>query len=834
MVWGTMRGEGCWPGAARALPCLAFAVALSLPGALRAEEPLPPDQPSLNLYGMTGLIDMPSAEMQPDAQFTITSSFFGGYLRNTIGVQILPGVEAAFRYSVLEDMSGAGATLYDRSFDVKLRLIQEGPQWPSVVVGLQDFLGTGVYSGEYFAATKNFLGGDLKLTGGIGWGRFAGTNGIDNPLCQSANRFCDRTRDVGVGGTVDFGEFFSGDEMGLFGGIEWRTPIKNLVLKAEYSDDDYDREQALGSFSPKIPFNFGLEYRPMEGVEVGAYYMYGTEFGVRLSLSANPFRPLADVDGESAPRPVMARPRPKATAGRAGGHSLFGDIHDLLGSEPATTAFAASGITSVEVETRADGVRWARAELPASAGYVCPDEEARAIDAEYGVIDAVSFHHPDGTLVCTVALRPAGRQAIRRAVRASAEYPTGWHADETRRREIVEGLVAELDADRLGLFGIALEPRRVTVYIENTKFRSMPRAIGRTARALTATMPASVELFEIVPVEGSLPVLSVLLERSALEDQVERPDAARAAWLSARIGDAPPVDWRATEGTLDQFPRLTWGINPAVPVNLFDPDSPVRFDVSVVAEGGIEFLPGLSLNGAIQKRLFGNLDENDADNDSVLPHVRSDIALYQREGDPALSRLTADYVTKLDDDLYGRLSGGLLERMYGGVSAELLWKPAGQSWGFGGEINYVQQRDFDQLFSFRDYDIVTGHASVYWDTGWYGLSGQVDAGRYLAGDWGGTLSIKRRFANGWEIGGFFTITDVPFDEFGEGSFDKGIFLTVPFNWFLPYESRSQFSVLLRPLTRDGGQRVVVSNRLYPIVEDMDRAGLRDNWGSFWE
>jgi hypothetical protein len=191
-------------------------------------------------------------------------------------------------------------------------------------------------------------------------------------------------------------------------------------------------------------------------------------------------------------------------------------------------------------------------------------------------------------------------------------------------------------------------------------------------------------------------------------------------------------------------------------------------------------------------------------------------------------------LTKLDNGLYGRVSAGLLERMFGGVSAELLWKPARQSWGVGGEINWVQQRDFDQLFNFRDYDTVTGHASLYWDTGWNGISTQIDAGRYLARDWGSTLALKRRFANGWEIGGFFTLTDVSSSEFGEGSFDKGIFLTIPFNWFLPYESRSEFSTVLRPLTRDGGQRLEVENRLYPIVEDMDRAGLRDNWGSFWE
>ena len=79
------------------------------------------------------------------------------------------------------------------------------------------------------------------------------------------------------------------------------------------------------------------------------------------------------------------------------------------------------------------------------------------------------------------------------------------------------------------------------------------------------------------------------------------------------------------------------------------------------------------------------------------------------------------------------------------------------------------------------------------------------------------MTLKRRFANGWEIGGFFTLTDVPFDEFGEGSFDKGLFLNIPFNWFLPYESRFKYSTVIRPLTRDGGQRLEISNRLYPIA-----------------
>ena len=73
MVWGLLRGDTCISSAAKALCCLVLPIALALPGVPHAEEPVPPPRPSLNLFGMTGMIDMPTAEMQPDAQFSITS-----------------------------------------------------------------------------------------------------------------------------------------------------------------------------------------------------------------------------------------------------------------------------------------------------------------------------------------------------------------------------------------------------------------------------------------------------------------------------------------------------------------------------------------------------------------------------------------------------------------------------------------------------------------------------------------------------------------------------------------------------------------------------------------
>ncbi|MBK0399639.1 YjbH domain-containing protein [Limibaculum sp. M0105] len=810
---------------------LCACAALAAPVSTRAEMPEEPPRPHHNLYGVTGLIDMPSAEMQPDAQISLTSGYFGGYMRNTLSAQIFPGVEAAFRYSILTDFLSAGTEdLYDRSFDIKLRLIRESEIWPNVVVGFQDFLGTGVYSSEYIAATKRFFEGSVVLTGGVGWGRLSSANDVENVFCAAIDSMCDRDDFDGVGGEVNFGRFFRGEKMGFFGGVQWDTPIDGLALKAELSSDAYTREELSGNFDQNIPVNFGIEYRPIENIEVGAYYMYGSEFGVRITISGNPFSPPAPFDTEPSTLPVRHRSLQPSTAPSVG----LGKTIDLVTGAVPVTDYREAGIKKVTLETDPDGTRRAQAVLPASADDACPAATATGIDADLQLIDLVTYVRPDGQAICTVALRPAGERAIRAARRAATDFSTDWYDDPANRERAVEALGEALATDGVGLFGIELFATRARVYIENRRFFAMPRAIGRTARALSRSMPPSVELFEIVPVENGLPVATIAITRTDVEDFVDQSDGATDMWSAATLAEAPKPQWSAVEGVDSLFPRASYSIGPYVPINFFDPDSPLRADLQILALGTVEVAPGISASAEITQRIVGNLDDIERDPDSDLPPVRTDLAEYFRTDTPVISRLTADYVTKLDDDIYARFSGGLFERMFGGVGAEVLWKPVDQSWGIGGEINWVQQRDFEGYFGFRNYDVFTGHASFYWDTGFYGISTQIDAGRYLAGDWGGTFSLSRRFANGWEIGAFFTLTDVPFDEFGEGSFDKGITLTIPFNWVLPFDGRSSYSTTIRPVTRDGGQRLIVANRLYPTVRDNDRGGLKTRWGGFWE
>ena len=55
------------------------------------------------------------------------------------------------------------------------------------------------------------------------------------------------------------------------------------------------------------------------------------------------------------------------------------------------------------------------------------------------------------------------------------------------------------------------------------------------------------------------------------------------------------------------------------------------------------------------------------------------------------------------------------------------------------------------------------------------------------------------------VGLWATRTNVSAEDFGEGSFDKGLFFKIPLNGFLSSSSRSSYATRVRPIQRDGGQ-----------------------------
>lgn len=671
-----------------------------------------------NTYGYPGLIDMPSAHSRPDAELSLTSSYFKNTIRTTLTFQITPRLSGSFRYSNLYEIvpGTPNQDLFDRSFSLHYRFVDETARRPAIAIGLNDFLGTGVYSSEYFVASKTITP-RFRVTAGIGWGRLAGVGGFTNPFAIFGDSWKTRPGRTGPqGGTVQYQNWFHGDAA-LFGGVQWQATDK-LMLTAEYSSDAYTQEDGL-AFDRKSPFNFGATYKVRPNTRLSLNYLYGSELGVQLSIALNPKTAPAASSYDKAPPPVIVRSSKTATQ-------------------------------------------------------------------------------------------------------------LGWHVEPAITASLQNQVAAALKNQGLVLHGFAVNSSVVRVVFEGATRVTAAQSIGRVARTLTGIIPNSVEEFVIVPMVNGIPISQVTLRRTDLEQLEYAFDGSWSSFANARIeavGDKiPPLD--------SLFPRFEYGLAPYLATAWFDPDQPLRADLGIEATARFEPSPGWIFSGAIRKKIIGNLDGSTRTSNSVLPHVRSDSNIYDAEGDPALTELTGAYYFRPGQDLFGRVTVGYLERMFGGVSAEILWKPTGSRFGLGAEVNYVQQRDYDQLLGFQNYNVATGHVSGYWEFN-NGLHTQIDVGRYLAGDWGATLFVDREFKNGWRVGAFATLTNVSFDDFGEGSFDKGIRLTIPIGWVTGVSSPDFYETTIRPVTRDGGAKLDVPGRLYETVRGMQKTGLRNGWGRFW-
>ena len=90
--------------------------------------------------------------------------------------------------------------------------------------------------------------------------------------------------------------------------------------------------------------------------------------------------------------------------------------------------------------------------------------------------------------------------------------------------------------------------------------------------------------------------------------------------------------------------------------------------------------------------------------------------------------------------LYGRAHIGYLEPFFAGFGGEILYKPAIGQLELA-LISTTYEKDYDMRFDLLDYATVVSHLSFYYDAGGM-FDVEVNAGRYLAGDWGATTTIS--------------------------------------------------------------------------------------------
>lgn len=749
------------------------------------------DEYSVNDFGGIGLMQTRTARFAPDGQLNIGASFVNPYRRYFMTWQILPRFEFSFRYTDVQNYkfgSGPfylsqeqffsnllhfrnGGTNLDRGFDMKVRLAQEGKYMPAIALGLQDFIGTGLFSGEYIVASKNF--GPLDFSIGIGWGEVGNRGHFSNPLSILGEKYKTRTGRSDFGGLPLFNRLFTGPEVALFGGVEYFTGIQGLSIKAEYNGTDHNKlaraDTGARFIHEKSAFAIGLNYRPAPWFDVSVGWERGNSLMLRGSFRANLNRP-------GVPKAPVSIPDVKQ---RSEVVQLERDSFEIA--------------PDYEVVMQRSLVR---------ADFNDEEVGARSEQAQFVI---------DGSVVLA-------RENDEKYLEQS--------------NEIFPKVQRLLQRRGFWAYGLKIEDDTATIYLANTLYTQVPRNVGLVARIINNHLPSNVEKITVVELIANFEISRISVMRSDIERQARHMSSAEEIWNNTVI-DVPQSDLlNPEEGAVEPrtYPSKTWWLTPELKQHLGSPSEGVYL-ADLDLEAGVIYspMPGLSLSLVGRRYIAGALDSIASHPNSSLPHVRTDLVEYLTGGRTSIKTMQADYIGSLKPDWYYRVAVGLFEPMYGGIGTEVLYRPYGKPWAFSVELDWVKQRDFKQLFGFRDYAIVTGHATLNYDLPFYGMRTTISAGRYLAGDYGMTFEVSRRFDNGVRVGAFFTRTNVSAEDFGEGSFDKGFYIKFPFSVFLSNYSKQEANFLFKPLTRDGGQKVGIGPSLFELVDKANYRVINREW-----
>lgn len=664
-----------------------------------------------NDWGVTGLLQTATARSPSAGHVALTANRVWPYTHTTLAISPFDSLELGFRYTdIANRLYGpdiAGNQSYkDKSSEIKWRMLEETASRPALAVGLRDLGGTGLFAGEYLVASKRWQNLDVSM--GLGWGYLGSRGNLGNPLGFLGQRFTTRQNStVGSGGTAQLSPLFTG-RTALFGGVQWQTPIPQLVVKVEVDGNNYKNEPSNNDVGgARSPLNWGLAWQngPLSltvGYERGKQWMLG------LSLSTD--------------------------------------------------------LTKLTQSKRSEPAAW-------------PVKRAAQV--------APSHFSPSVMGTSSAALTPSP------AVAGAIEAQTGWPVRDLRQEE--NTWIVELD---------------------NVQGFSLPERIDRGMSVVHETAPAHVRSVRFVLMQQGVPVSSRLIDRGTWAD-------TRYAWRGQSPSHASvhaPTDLTPTAESSNRKPSASMGLG--YQQHLGGPDG-YLYSLNATTEGQWPLWKGAWVQGTLKARLVDNYEKYHYTAQSDLPRVRTLVREYLTNQRLTLPNAQLNQLNQWGDSVYSLVYAGALESMFAGVGAEVMWRPAGSQLALGADVNRLAQRDFDQRFSLRDYRVNSGHITAYWDTRWKGVEAKLMVGQYLAGDKGATLEVSRRFKNGTRMGAWVTKTNVSSASFGEGSFDKGVFFSIPFDAFLTAWSTQTMSFTWQPLIRDGGARLNKAQTLWNLTNSRD-------------
>ncbi|HCM2154967.1 TPA: YjbH domain-containing protein [Vibrio parahaemolyticus] len=388
---------------------------------------------------------------------------------------------------------------------------------------------------------------------------------------------------------------------------------------------------------------------------------------------------------------------------------------------------------------------------------------------------------------------------------------------------------------------IYVDDNTVTVVGEQKKYRDRTEAHEKAAAVLHNEMPDDIDTYAINERSRGL-----VGEQTIISKEKYR-DFAQVNYINPKIEDATSrTSAKPTgESVYDGFERFDWGFAPKLVQTLGNAEDFYLFSVGLSGNASYWLTDNLEIGGSLYWDWYNNYDKFiyvTPPDGTTVPRVRTMFRAYQNEHAVTMSNLQLTWFQEYSNTMDQQFYAGYLESMFSGVGTEFLYRPHGANWAIGADVNLISQRDPQSYFGVYDekwqnvpeyghpFQVIdkgfTGFVSGYYYPQWDFLQDlmiQVDVGQFLAGDVGTQINVSKQFKSGVIAGAFASFTDLSAEEFGEGSFTKGFYLSIPFDIMTVKPSNNRANFSWQPLTRDGGQKL---GRKYNLIELTDE---RNPW-----
>tara|TARA_B100001741_G_C16553589_1_gene600918 strand:- start:1228 stop:3357 length:2130 start_codon:yes stop_codon:yes gene_type:complete len=381
--------------------------------------------------------------------------------------------------------------------------------------------------------------------------------------------------------------------------------------------------------------------------------------------------------------------------------------------------------------------------------------------------------------------------------------------------------------------GATYNEEMLEVSVASPRYSSLNRTAGRTIRISSALIDENIETIKVNSMNGDLELISYEIPVDYFSKANEKLISSEELIMYSRVFSESDEYNYAKQDFKPKvnFPEFYWNMAPALRHQIGGPEAFYLGQLWWKTDTRLKIARNLALYTTLGLNIYNNFDEFANPSQSTIPHVRSDIQEYLKEGKNNIQRMNLEYMTSPLNDIFMRFDLGLLEDMFGGYGGEIYYRPFKKSYSMGFRLHKVYQRGYDQKFSFRDYETETGHLTFHKD-----FNNKVTLttylGKYLAGDKGITLDLQRRFSTGFSLGIFATKTNLSSEEFGEGSFDKGFYFAIPTSLFFRDHRPGAITFGMHPLTKDGGALLNTSNSLHGIIYDSGYRNTIYKWKDF--